>query len=128
LHYFASSIGKSVVNRLEELGINPRSAETNPTHVEKTILLAGKTFVLTGTLPTLSRDAASALIRNAGGTVTGSVSKNTDYLVAGEEAGSKLEKARSLGVKTLTENELLDLLNLKLKAEHRGDESQKKLL
>ncbi len=68
---------------------------------------AGKTFVLTGTLPTLSRDEASALIREAGGNVTGSVSKNTDYVLAGESAGSKLDKARELGVEILTEEPIL---------------------
>ena len=72
--------------------------------------LAGKTFVLTGTLPTLTRDEASKLIREAGGNVTGSVSKNTDFVVAGENAGSKLEKAEELGVTILTEAQLLKLL------------------
>jgi len=74
------------------------------------MLLAGKTFVLSGTLPTLSRDGASALIRDAGGNVTGSVSKNTDFLLAGESAGAKLEKARELGVKVLSEEEFIKML------------------
>jgi DNA ligase (NAD+) len=78
-------------------------------------LLAGKTFVLTGKLPTLSRDEASALVRDAGGNVTGSVSNNTDFLLAGEEAGSKLAKAKELGVKILTEQEFLELLGTKVK-------------
>ena len=72
--------------------------------------VAGKTFVLTGTLPTLKREQAQALIEAAGGKVSGSVSKKTDYVVAGEAAGSKLEKANTLGVSVLSEAELLTLL------------------
>ncbi|WP_308035477.1 NAD-dependent DNA ligase LigA [Neisseria cinerea] len=72
--------------------------------------VAGKTFVLTGTLPTLKRDQTQALIEAAGGKVSGSVSKKTDYVVAGEAAGSKLEKANALGVSVLSEAELLTLL------------------
>ena len=73
--------------------------------------VAGKTFVLTGTLPTLKRDEAQAMIEAAGGKVSGSVSKKTDYVVAGEAAGSKLEKANALGVAVLDEAGLLALLN-----------------
>ncbi|OAM31406.1 NAD-dependent DNA ligase LigA [Eikenella corrodens] len=72
--------------------------------------IAGKTFVLTGTLPTLKRDQAAALIEAAGGKVSGSVSKKTDFVVAGEAAGSKLEKAQALGVAVLSEEELLGML------------------
>lgn len=72
--------------------------------------VAGKTFVLTGTLPTFKRDQAQALIEAAGGKVSGSVSKKTDYVVAGEAAGSKLEKANALDVSVLSEAELLTLL------------------
>jgi DNA ligase (NAD+) len=72
--------------------------------------LAGLTFVLTGTLPTLSRDDAKAKIEAASGKVSGSVSKKTDYVVAGEEAGSKLDKARELGIKVLDEAQLLEMI------------------
>ncbi len=72
--------------------------------------LKGLTFVLTGALPTLSREQAKALIEQAGGKVAGSVSKKTSYVVAGEDAGSKLDKARALGITVLDELELRRLL------------------
>ena len=72
--------------------------------------LAGKTLVLTGTLPTLTRDAAKALVEAAGGKVAGSVSRKTSYVVAGADAGSKLDKARELGVPVLDEAGLRALL------------------
>ncbi len=72
--------------------------------------LAGKTFVVTGTLPTLKRDEAKALIQNAGGKITGSVSAKTNYVVVGEDAGSKLAKAEELGIAQLSEAQLLDLI------------------
>ena len=73
--------------------------------------LAGKTFVITGTLPTLSRDEAKELLEAAGAKVAGSVSKKTHYLVAGAEAGSKLDKARELGVIVIDEDGLKELLD-----------------
>ena len=73
-------------------------------------LLLDKTFVFTGTMPTLDRDTAQDMVRRLGGNVSSSVSKNTSYVVAGEEAGSKLDKARELGVKILNEEELLRLV------------------
>ena len=79
-------------------------AETGPR------VFTGKTLVLTGTLPKLKRDEAKMLIEAAGGKVSGSVSKETDFVVAGEEAGSKLEKAQELGVPVIDETELLKLL------------------
>jgi DNA ligase (NAD+) len=87
---------------LEQLPQEAAAAEQAP--------LAGKTFVLTGTLPNLSRDAAGALIEAAGGKVSGSVSKKTSYVVAGAEAGSKLAKAEELGVAILDEEGLQALL------------------
>jgi DNA ligase (NAD+) len=74
-------------------------------------VLTGKTLVLTGTLPNLTRDMAQSLIEEAGGKVASSVSKKTDYVVAGTEAGSKLEKAKELAVLVIDEAELLSLLN-----------------
>lgn len=82
--------------------------------------LLGKTFVLTGTLPTLSRDEAKALIEAEGGKVSGSVSKKTDYVVAGEEAGSKLEKALALGLVVLNEAQLQSMLNEVSEVSNRG--------
>ena len=93
---------KMVGQRLKEAGLI-----TVNTNEPKGELLAGLSFVLTGTLPTMSRDEASELIKRAGGKVVGSVSKKTDYVVAGEAAGSKLQKARDLGVTVLSEEELL---------------------
>jgi DNA ligase (NAD+) len=119
LDFFGSKTGKRILSRLRDLEIWPQGGLAHST-LEKVQVLAGKTFVLTGSLPTLSRDEASALIRDAGGNVTGSVSKNTDFLLAGEEAGSKLNKAKELGIKILTEKDFLALLGSKPK------QSQKK--
>ena len=80
------------------------------TNAPKGELFAGLSFVLTGTLPTMSRDEASDLIKQAGGKVVGSVSKKTDYVVAGDAAGSKLTKAQTLGIKVISEEELLAML------------------
>ena len=75
--------------------------------------LTGKTFVVTGTLPNYSRDEIEGLIKQLGGKATGSVSKKTDYVVAGENAGSKLDKARELGVAVLSEEEFDKLIGRK---------------
>ena len=82
-----------------------------PQNKDATQKLGGKTFVITGTLPTLGRKEAQELILNNGGKCTGSVSKKTDYLVAGEAAGSKLTKAQELGITVLDEAALLAMIN-----------------
>jgi NAD-dependent DNA ligase len=109
LLYFNSKLGKHLLSRLKELRIHPVSSSK----VISKESFFDKTFVLTGTLPNLSRDEASEMIREAGGNVTGSVSTKTDFLLAGEEAGSKLDKAKELGTKILTEKEFLDMLGKK---------------
>jgi DNA ligase (NAD+) len=102
IHEFFRNDGhRAVVYALREAGVNTRRLESS--EAARDGVFAGKTFVLTGTLPTLSREAASELIRKAGGTVTSSVSKKTDYLLAGEKAGSKLKKAEQLGVEVVDE-------------------------
>jgi DNA ligase (NAD+) len=108
LDYFASVPGKKVLARIRELHIKPQSEKASITAPAG--VFAGKTFVLTGTLPTMTREEATAKIEAAGGKVTGSVSKKTDFVLAGAEAGSKLEKARELDVKILEEAEFLRML------------------
>ena len=93
---------------MRELGITPQNEKV--TMAAPTGAFAGKTFVLTGTLPTLTREEATAKIEALGGKVTGSVSKKTDFVLAGEDAGSKLTKALELGVKILDEAGFLKLL------------------
>jgi DNA ligase (NAD+) len=126
----ASAHGQRILQRMQKLHIAPKGkTEISMSGVRsQTGLLAGKTFVLTGTLPTLSRDEASALIREAGGNVTGSVSKNTDFLLAGEEAGSKLDKAKELGVKILTEKDFLELLGSHSPPAKTNEKKQTELL
>jgi len=106
--FFAQPHNREVVDQLRSAGIDwtesDGTADTAPRP------LAGKTFVLTGTLPQLSRDEAKDLIEAAGGKVSGSVSKKTHYVVAGAEAGSKLDKARELGIPLLDEEGLRALL------------------
>lgn len=105
-----SNHGRQTLARLRSLGISPLGKSPASATANRAAALAGKTFVLTGTLPSLSRDEATALIREAGGDVTGSVSKKTDYVLAGESAGSKLDKAKELAVTILSEAEFLKLL------------------
>ena len=103
--FFADDATRALCDRLIAAGVLTEAVAEKPADT-----LAGLTFVLTGTLPTMSRDEASALIKRAGGKVSGSVSKKTSYVVAGEEAGSKLTKANDLGVPVIDESSLLEML------------------
>ncbi len=120
----ASDYGRKCLRRMQELGIRPRGKTDGGTAqpAAPSRPLAGKTFVLTGTLSTLSRSDAGNLIRQAGGNVTGSVSKNTDFVVAGESAGSKLDKARELGVTVLSEDQFRILLGIQASAVPGGQQ------
>ncbi|MGI6575546.1 MAG: NAD-dependent DNA ligase LigA [bacterium] len=106
--FFAEPQNRSVVAALQEYGVN--MGNNKEEKAAETLPLAGKTFVLTGSLAKHSRSEATALLQKLGARVVGSVSKNVDYVVAGEKPGSKLERAQSLGVKILTEQEFSDLL------------------
>ncbi len=107
LNFFANARNRSAVLRLLELGVSPQAPKR--TSSAGAAGLAGKTFVLTGTLPTLTREEAKARIEAAGGKVSGSVSKKTAYVVAGSEAGSKLQDALKLGIPILDEAGFLAL-------------------
>jgi DNA ligase (NAD+) len=107
--WFRNARNQNLIDRLRAAGLNFTSS-TAIARAPTNSAVAGKTFVLTGTLPTLKREEAAARIEAAGGKVSGSVSKKTDYVVAGEEAGSKLNKAQDLGVAILDEPGLLKLL------------------
>lgn len=105
VHFFAQPHNLSVIDKLIKAGIHwpaIKSVDKGP--------LAGKTFVITGTLPTMSREEAKELLESYGATVSGSVSKQTDYLLAGEKAGSKLVKAQSLGVTVIDEEAMKNLI------------------
>jgi DNA ligase (NAD+) len=129
LDYFASPVGSATLKRIRELHIQPRAIAKPATASAQASPFAGKTCVLTGTLSAMSRDEAGALIRQAGGSVSGSVSKKTDFVVAGESAGSKLDKAKELGVKVLSEAEFLKLIGAKPAASASpGQEGQVDLL
>ena len=111
--YFQSEEGKKTIAELRHLGMKlTEDAKPKPAEIGG-VDLTGKTFVVTGTLEHYSREEIESLIKQLGGKVTSSVSKNTDYVVAGEKAGSKLDKAKELGVKVLTEAEFDKLIGKK---------------
>jgi DNA ligase (NAD+) len=105
--FFHSAAGEKVIDELRILGVRmtepKRAAPTSPG-------IAGKTIVVTGTLERLSREEIEKLIKSLGGKTSGSVSKKTDFIVAGEKAGTKLDKAKALGVTVLNETEFEKLL------------------
>ena len=107
VEFFGKEKNRETVRRLKEAGVNMRSlvAETR-----KDDRFAGKTFVLTGTLPSMKRDEAQAIIESFGGKCSGSVSKKTSYVLAGEEAGSKLTKAQTLGVTIIDEEQFKEMI------------------
>jgi DNA ligase (NAD+) len=104
--FFQGRENARILEKLENAGVNMAAIETGAMGGK----LAGKTVVLTGTLKTLSRNEAQEAILRAGGKASSSVSRKTDYVVAGEEPGSKLEKAKSFGVKIISEDEFKKLL------------------
>jgi DNA ligase (NAD+) len=106
-NFFSEAHNQSVIAELRSAGIIWSESDGKQSATGK---LLGKTFVLTGTLPNLSRDDAKDKIEAEGGKVSGSVSKKTDYVVVGSDAGSKLDKAQELGIMILDENALLELL------------------
>ena len=109
LDFFASVTGKKILRRMKELGIEPKSEKVSAKKAAA-LPLTGKMFVLTGTLPSITREEATEKIEAHGGHVTGSVSKKTDYVLAGTEPGSKFDKAKELGVKIIDEAEFRKIL------------------
>lgn len=109
--YFADPMNRASIDRMLELGVKPQTVE-QPAEVNTDSMFYGKTVVLTGSLQLLTRDEATSKLEACGAKVTGSVSKKTDLVIAGEKAGSKLAKAEQLGILVITdENELIRLLN-----------------
>jgi DNA ligase (NAD+) len=109
LDFFASATGKRILQRLKQLGIQSKSEKVSAKKAEE-LPLAGKTFVVTGTLPSMTRAEATGKIEALGGHVTSSVSKKTDYVLAGAEPGGKLDKARELGVRIIDDAEFRKML------------------
>ena len=105
--YFAQTANREVIERLRSYGVNMEKGESEAV----SDVLSGKTIVITGTLPSMGRSEAAKLIEANGGKVTGSVSKKTDFLLAGEAAGSKLEKARALGIQIIDEAEFMRMIS-----------------
>jgi DNA ligase (NAD+) len=115
--WFQVPANQTLIDRLKTAGLqlatneNSKQQPQGISGITTTLPLLGKTFVITGTLPTMTREEAKAKIEQGGGKVTGSVSKKTNYLLVGEDAGSKLEKAQALGIPCISEAELLELID-----------------
>jgi DNA ligase (NAD+) len=107
--WFKQPVNIALIDRLQAAGLQ-FDQEIVEREDNSNLIFAGKTFVVTGTLPTLKRDEAKELIQQNGGKMTDSISAKTDYLVAGEKAGSKLAKAEKLGIKVISESELLKMI------------------
>lgn len=110
VEFFALPETKLLIEKLKNAGVDLTSIKKSDTDTDKAQLFVGKTFVLTGTLPTMTRNEASEIIKSCGGKVSGSVSKKTDFVLAGEDAGSKLTKAQELGITVISEDELLEMV------------------
>lgn len=108
LMFFEQEQNREILERLEKAGVNFTSYEDSSAEEQ---LLAGMTFVITGTLPNMGRTEMEELVKRYGGKVSGSVSKKTNYVIAGENAGSKLTKAQELGVQVISEEDLIKMLN-----------------
>jgi DNA ligase (NAD+) len=111
LDFFGSAAGRKILQRMKQLQIQPKNEKVSAKK-SAGLPLAGKTFVLTGTLPSMTREEATEKIEALGGHVTGSVSKKTDYVLAGAEPGSKLDKAKEVGVRIMDEAEFQRILRL----------------
>jgi len=110
LDFFASAAGRKILQRLKQLGIQPKSEKVSAKKAAE-LPLAEKTFVLTGTLPSMTREEATEKIETLGGHVSSSVSKKTDYVLAGGEPGSKFDKGKQLGIRILDEAEFRKMLS-----------------
>jgi len=112
VEYFSNEDARAVIKRLADAGVNMTYKGKKVEVAIGDSPFAGKTIVLTGKLEQLTRNEAKAKIEELGGTVTGSVSKKTDLVIAGADAGSKLTKAEQLGIEVWTEDNLIEQLNL----------------
>ena len=106
-NFFRTGENKKVIERLKSNGVNTKEKDAGP----KSGNIEGKNFVVTGSLESLSRQEIEELVRRLGGNASSSVSKNTDYVIAGKDPGSKLDKAKQLGVKIINETEFKRLIS-----------------